>query len=215
MSLNCSWNRLKVSERHRVTLIQSYAQLLRHVRLVSSPVQRTLHDYRPTFNTYSNSYKVAVHPLVYQNIKAQQMHKKRTIALCNWMYTFLLRVVSTLTRDWNSNNIISIRPSACLSVCPSVRPWHSGIRWKRFNIIVIVFTARCDASAVFSVMQCLSVRPSVHLSATFVDHVKTNKHMFEIFSPPGRDTILVLPPQRGCRYSDGNPLMGASNARGL
>jgi len=110
--------------------------------------------------------------------------------------------------------IISIRPSACLSVCPSVRPWHSGIRWKRFNIIVIVFTARCDASAVFSVMQCLSVRPSVHLSVTFVDHVKTNKHMFEIFSPPGKDTILVLPPQRGCRYSDGNPPNGGVECNG-
>ena len=56
---------------------------------------------------------------------------------------------------------------------------------------------------------CPSVRPSV----TFVDHVKTNKHIFEIFSPSGSDAILVFPYQRGCRYSDGNPLTGASNAR--
>jgi len=35
---------------------------------------------------------------------------------------------------------------------------------------------------------CLSVRPSV----TFVDHVKTNKDIFEIFSPSGSDTILVF-----------------------
>jgi len=44
---------------------------------------------------------------------------------------------------------------------------------------------------------------SVRLSVTFVDHVKTNKHIFEIFSPSGSDTILVFPYQRGCRYSDG------------
>ena len=58
-------------------------------------------------------------------------------------------------------------------------------------------------------MQCLSVRLSVCLSVrqwvTFVDHVKTNKHIFEIFSPPGSHTTLVFPYQTGCRYSDGNP----------
>jgi len=60
----------------------------------------------------------------------------------------------------------------------------------------------------------VSVRPSVCPSVTFVDHVKLNKHIFEIFSPSGSDTILVFPYQTGCRYSDGNPLTGASNARG-
>ena len=48
---------------------------------------------------------------------------------------------------------------------------------------------------------CVSVCPSV----TFVDHVKTNKHIFEIFLPLGSHTILVYPYQRGCKYSDGNP----------
>ena len=57
----------------------------------------------------------------------------------------------------------------------------------------------------------VSVRPSV----TFVDHVKTNKDNFKIFSPSGSDTILVFPYQTGCRYSDGNPLTGASNAGGV
>ena len=46
---------------------------------------------------------------------------------------------------------------------------------------------------------------SVHLFVTFVDHVKTNKHIFEIFSPSGSHTILVFPYQMGWRYSDGNP----------
>ena len=68
---------------------------------------------------------------------------------------------------------------------------------------------RC-ISAVFAVMQC----PSVCSSVTFVDHVKTNKHIFEIFSPSGSDTILVFPYQRGADIPTGTPLTGASNARG-
>jgi len=55
----------------------------------------------------------------------------------------------------------------------------------------------------------------VRLSVTFVDHVKTNKHIFEIFSPSDSHTILVLPHQTGWRYSDANPLTGASNAGGV
>ena len=74
-----------------------------------------------------------------------------------------------------------------------------------------------DAMQARSMLSC-SVRPSVRPSAcpsvTFMDHVKTNKHIFEIFSPSGSDTILVFPYQTGCRYSDGNLLTGASNARG-
>jgi len=60
-----------------------------------------------------------------------------------------------------------------------------------------------------------SVSPSVRLSVTFVDRVKTKKHIFEIFSPSGSHTILVFPYQTGWRYSDGNPLTGASNAGGV
>ena len=63
---------------------------------------------------------------------------------------------------------------------------------------------------IMSVCVCLSVRPSV----TFVDHVKTNKRIFEIFSPSGSHAILVLPDKTGWRYSDGTPLTG-SNAGGV
>ena len=42
------------------------------------------------------------------------------------------------------------------------------------------------------------------VSVMFVDHVKTNKHIFEIFSLSGSHTILVFPDQTGWRYSDGN-----------
>jgi len=49
----------------------------------------------------------------------------------------------------------------------------------------------------------------------FVDHVKTNKHIFEIFSRSGSDTILVFPYQRGCRYFDGNPPNGDVECKGV
>ena len=46
-------------------------------------------------------------------------------------------------------------------------------------------------SAAYAVMRCLSVCLSVRVrvSVTFVDHVKTNKHIVEIFSPSGSHTI--------------------------
>ena len=56
---------------------------------------------------------------------------------------------------------------------------------------------------------------SVRLSITFVDHVETNKRIFNFFSPSGSHTILVFPYLMGWRYSDGNPLTGASNASGV
>jgi len=63
----------------------------------------------------------------------------------------------------------------------------------------------------------VSVRLSVRLYVTFVDHVKTNKDIFEIFSPSGSQAILVFPCQTGWRYSDWNspPLTGASNGGGV
>jgi len=85
------------------------------------------------------------------------------------------------------------------------------------------FTAKsflpCDAmhSASIAVTRCPSVRPSVCLSVCLSRSKVAPKRIkiFEIFSPSGSDTILVFPYQRGCRYSDGNPLIGASNARGM
>jgi len=53
-------------------------------------------------------------------------------------------------------------------------------------------------------MRCPSVCPSV----TFVDHVKTNKLIFEIFSSSSSYSILVFPHQTRWRYSDGNPPNG-------
>jgi len=56
---------------------------------------------------------------------------------------------------------------------------------------------------------------SVCAFVTFVDHVKTNKHIFEIFSPSGSQAILVFPYQTGWRYSDGNPPNGDVECKGV
>jgi len=64
------------------------------------------------------------------------------------------------------------------------------------------YRAMLCISAVYADTRCLSVR----LSVTFVDHVKTNKRIFEIFSPSGCQAILAFfPYQTGRRYSDGTP----------
>ena len=67
----------------------------------------------------------------------------------------------------------------------------------------------CRHAVSVRVCICLSV------SVTFVSCVKTNKDIFEIFTPSGSPTILVFPHQTGWRYSDGNPLTRASNAGGV
>ena len=46
---------------------------------------------------------------------------------------------------------------------------------------------------------------SVRLSVTFVDHVKTNKYIFEMFSPSGSDTILVFRTKGGADIPTGTP----------
>ena len=53
----------------------------------------------------------------------------------------------------------------------------------------------------------------VCVSVTFVSCVKTNKDIFEIFSPPGSQAILVFPCQMGWRYYDGNPPDGGVECR--
>jgi len=54
---------------------------------------------------------------------------------------------------------------------------------------------------------------SVCVSVTFVDSVKTNKHIFRIFSPSVSHTILVFPYQTAWQYSDGNPPNGGVKCR--
>ena len=66
-------------------------------------------------------------------------------------------------------------------------------------------------SAAYVVMRCVCV--CVCLSVTFVDHVKTNKYIFEIFSPSGSHIILVFPYQTTWQYSDGDPSNGGVKCR--
>ena len=70
-------------------------------------------------------------------------------------------------------------------------------------------------SAVFDVMRWLCVCPSV----TFVSCVKTNKDIFELFSPSGSHIILFFGFSRTKRGSDiqtgTNPPNGVSNGRGM
>jgi len=47
----------------------------------------------------------------------------------------------------------------------------------------------------------------VCVSVTFVHYVKTNKDIFNFFSPSGSHTILVFPHQTRWQYSDWNPLL--------
>ena len=53
----------------------------------------------------------------------------------------------------------------------------------------------------------------VCVSATFMDCVKTNKHVFKIFPPSGSHTILVFLYQTSWQYSDGNPSKGGVECR--
>jgi len=77
----------------------------------------------------------------------------------------------------------------------------------------MIYVTFCRAmlciSAAIAVMRCLSVCVSV----TFVSCAKTNKDIFEIFSPSGSQAILVFPYQTGWRYSDGNPTNGGVECR--
>jgi len=70
-----------------------------------------------------------------------------------------------------------------------------------------IFTARCV---------CISAvcRHPVSVRHVRVSCAKTNKDIFELFSPSGSQApILVFLYQTGWRYTDGNPLTGVSNAR--
>jgi len=55
---------------------------------------------------------------------------------------------------------------------------------------------------------------SVCLSVTFVSCAKTNKDIFEMFSPCGSQAILVFPYQTERRYSNGNPSNGGVECNG-
>ena len=80
--------------------------------------------------------------------------------------------------------------------------------------LIVVFAARCYASAAYPVMRCLSVC-CVCVSVTFVHSVKMNKYIFKIFSPPGSHAFLVLPTKRHAYILTRTHVTGASTAGGV
>ena len=64
-------------------------------------------------------------------------------------------------------------------------------------------------------MPACGVRPSVRLSVTFVDHIKTNKHIFEIFHHRVATPFQLFHTERGGDIPTGTPLTEASNAGGV
>ena len=72
---------------------------------------------------------------------------------------------------------------------------------------MLCISMACTAMQYTSV--CLSVRPSVCLSITFMYSVETNKYIFKISPPSGSHTILVSSYQTLWQKSDRDPLTGA------
>ena len=119
-------------------------------------------------------------------------------------FTYWLKLRSN---QWNLFDGVWVLACSASDECSQSTFWTPV---RQFIAIEIVFLPR-DALQARSMLSCSvrpSVRPSVCPSVTFVDHVKTNKLIFEIFLPSGSDTIPVFPHQSGCRYSDGNPPNG-------
>jgi len=56
---------------------------------------------------------------------------------------------------------------------------------------------------------------SVRLSVTFVSCAKTNKDIFEIFSPSGSNKFYFFRTEGGADIARGTSLTGASNARAM
>ena len=52
---------------------------------------------------------------------------------------------------------------------------------------------------------CVCLFVCLRVSVTFIHSVKTNKHIFKIFTLSGKPVILVFPYQTAWQYSDGNP----------
>jgi len=90
---------------------------------------------------------------------------------------------------------------------------RSHCRERRLNNACCIFAARCYASAAYAIMRCPCVCLSARVFVTFVHSVKTNKDIFEIFSPSGSHTIPVFPYQMGWRHSDGNLPNGGVKCR--
>jgi len=83
----------------------------------------------------------------------------------------------------------------------------SGDTFAAFNFVLSLCTS-------YDVFRDFYRAMSVCSSVTRRYCVETAKHVFKLFSPSGSHTILIFQHQTVWQYSDGDPLTGASNARG-
>ena len=148
--------------------------------------------------------------------------------------TVIFNNKSKITNQWHKQKLylitqcLYIRPAVCIaSVSLCIRPdlvWYftylynyyitvSGWRTKMATDFCRAMLCISAACAVICGVCLPSVRLSICVSVTFVDHVKTNKHVVKIFSPSGSHTILVFPYQMGWWYFDGNPRYGGVECR--
>ena len=88
--------------------------------------------------------------------------------------------------------------------------WGQGDRMDRFWPLRHRFFYR--ATRMHSADYAVARYPSVRLSHASI--LSKRSHRSSFFSPSGSPSILVFTYQTGWQYSDGNPLTGASNARG-
>jgi len=129
--------------------------------------------------------------------------------------SFLLNVFSDMPLSHNVRWQTVTRGTVALQSIDEGRQSPGALKMIGAPSICIYFyrAMRC-ISAVFPVMQCPSVRLSVRLSDTFVDHVKTNKYIFEIFSPSDSNATLVSPHQRDADIPTGTPPNGGVECKG-
>ena len=96
-----------------------------------------------------------------------------------------------------------------VGLLPTCRDEYSSL-YKRFDSCNRCSFCRAMLGKRGFSRHAVSVCPSVCVSVTFVDCVKTNKHIFKIVSPSGSQAIaiLVFQHQTAWQYSDANPPNG-------
>ena len=109
-------------------------------------------------------------------------------------------------------NIFYLRSNAQTSPTIDIFSFHLKVSFRFYRAMLCKRDLCCHVVSV-CLYVCLSVCLSVRPSVTFVDHVKTNKRIVTFFPLCGSSIILVFQYQTGCRYSNENPVTGASNAR--
>jgi len=159
--------------------------------------------------------------------------RMRSIEWCRfqWPYAYMIPAQISRSRNYLSLDISETAKDTAI-ICYGMRIGYctqafDDLEWlsKIFNgtkhraASLHSWASCCSAmlciSAAYAVIRCLSVRLSMCLSATFVDSVKTNKHIFKIFHRRVAHIILVFfvpnimtifrrePPNGGvkCRWS--------------